>query len=46
MMGMNESKELSIVIERQCRETVPDVSVKLTILRLIEQIEEATSELS
>ncbi len=46
MMGMNESKELAKMIECQCREKIPGESVKENVLKLIEQIETATSELT
>ncbi len=46
MMGMNESKELAFIIERQCSEEKPGTIVKENLLLLIEQIKKATSELS
>jgi HPt (histidine-containing phosphotransfer) domain-containing protein len=46
MMGMNDCKELAMLLERQCREELPDKSVKANVLKLIEQIETAINELS
>ncbi|MEP7263225.1 MAG: ATP-binding protein [Bacteroidota bacterium] len=46
MMGMNESKELAILIERQCREKMPEKNIKDDVLKLIEQIVSAKAELT
>ncbi|MFZ1799942.1 MAG: ATP-binding protein [Chitinophagaceae bacterium] len=45
MMGMNVTKELAFLVERQCREETPGSSVKENILKLLEQIKRATNEL-
>lgn len=46
MMGMNESKDLALIIEQQCREKEPDLTVKENVLKLIEQLQIATKELA
>lgn len=46
MMGMTASKSLALIIEQQCREKEPDKSVKENVVKLIEQMQTATSELT
>ncbi len=45
MMGMNETKELALKIEQQCREISPDQSAQDNILKLVDQIGIAIDEL-
>ena len=45
MMGMEESKDLAIKIEKQCREEMPDTSVIKNIGLLIDQVNSAINEL-
>ncbi|MBK7036119.1 MAG: Hpt domain-containing protein [Bacteroidetes bacterium] len=46
MMGMTASKGLAQIIEQQCRGKEQDISVKENVLKLIEQIQVATKELT
>ncbi|MEO5572466.1 MAG: Hpt domain-containing protein, partial [Bacteroidia bacterium] len=45
MMGMNESKDLALKIDKQCREELVNVEVKGNISILLDQIQRAISEL-
>jgi signal transduction histidine kinase/CheY-like chemotaxis protein/HPt (histidine-containing phosphotransfer) domain-containing protein len=46
MMGMRETRALSITLEQMCREGAAPVSIKENVEQLIAQIESACSELS
>ena len=45
MMGMHEAKELASEIEMQCRQGIGMQSIKINILKLVQQIETAVCEL-